>query len=1397
MPPPYPDLRFTRHDGSEGPFRQSFVHLYTDRYGFLWGATLDSVFRFDGHRFQQWPIAGGTSAAFSEDAAGFLWVLTEDELWRFDPQRVIKTRIQVPEFQRGWGTALAHSTEGTWLLTWNGSLYRYSPVEEAFQVWWKSPPHGHMIEARATSKGALWWLTDRALWRFAPTEDHTPRVVEQYPEMTRIKGNALVIESANVESFCIPVQFGVRCTQLNGERFIEHQSDQGCSALALDVKSRLYALCNTEVVAQSNSGVARLDERWELPRKSYGPNQLIQFDSSGMMWIGLGNSFGVFNPKTGGFQDVPVGDENEGGHHLPAPVFATNVMLVDRSNVWFGLNGKGLFRASLAPSPFEHLSPPIGGGAATSPLLRAVFEERDTRSRSLWLADAHERVWSIPIDASGRFGQATSVSVVEPSAQSECRVLARSADGQIMYATQERIYKYSKEENTFNPVHVEWPQSTARPRLCGLHLDKDNRLWTFGDFGIALLEHNGGVGYSAEVHESGLNQQWDLHDQLYEGSDGWWWIPYRNGIKRFDPKQRRWEILSRSSAPLEATWIHQVIEQPAGVFWIATRGGELQRIDLRDGQLKYKSSWQKIEPPSESQSPIRYSVVADTKGFLWLAGGRGLDRYDPVNGRWLHFDSDDGLQQVEFNHGAATLLSDGRLAFVGLNGVTVVYPDRVEQSNAPPTISWQGMQVNGGSLQPVKTSLEFDFNEASLTIHYLALDYDAPRSIRYRYRMKNDAPWIEVGEQRQLHFAGLPVGAYELEVQAAYNHGEWAASGKVLQIAVAPPWYLTWQTWMTSLALVAFSAAGYIRIRNRQQSNLEAEIQSKTRSLRETNATLADRNSALDKSHAELNEQNIRLELALGAREKLFRLVSHEFRTPLTKIAIPLDEMIRNSGDVSGAERLVTMRRSVDRLMEMIDALLDKAKTSSELDTSFEKVSVGNVIVTIAQDFIPVFNSRQQSFEISCDLSPDIEAILTRGSLPIMLNNLLGNASKYTLDGGEIRLRSYLRGDLLVLQVSDTGIGMDETTRAQLHSPFYRGKAAQDSGVNGHGLGLHLVFDVVHRNGGQIQIDSEVGRGTTITICLPITGVSRTCAIEVSTVFAPIDNIPDVLETHGTADRKTLLIVEDDDEICDILTGHFSTIYHCLAATNGNEALSIAADRLPDMILCDIDLPGVNGYDVCMALKGSEQTSHIPIIFLTAYASDRAKLQALRVHGDDYITKPPSIEELSMKIANRLRTRDALLHRAKSGLIPGGIVLPEVATKDQELVAKCVKFKCDLDKALEANYARPEYDVSSLGKSLHRSTRTLQRHMEQYDIGAAPLEYIRDFRLKKAAELLRKNRRVALVATECGLDPKTFSGMFRERYGKSPSEWRKSNLTNAPNECGNAGNVYLPAASAD
>jgi signal transduction histidine kinase/DNA-binding response OmpR family regulator/ligand-binding sensor domain-containing protein len=1406
--PPYPDLRFTRHDGEDGPFRQSFGRLYRDRDGVLWGATLDSAFRFDGHAFEQWPIQGGTSALFSEDARGRLWVVTEQEIWRFDRERVQRTRIALPALRQSWGLWLAHSTNGSWLLASDGRLHHYSERSGTFEPHWQPPAQKYVLEQGSTATGVLWWVTDRALWRFSPAEDRSPRMVQRFSAMPLLRAPMLVIEPGQGvgDRACLALDTGIHCVRSDGAVWIKHSSQAPCTAMQVDAQHRLYALCGETLWSQAKTPAPHLQTRIlqaRLRLQNLAPegNHQLQIDTNGRVWLALGNGFGIFDPRTGAYQAVPVGDEDDTGRRLPAPVFATNKMLADGDGVWFALNGKGLYRAVLSASPFQHWSPPAEAQSPHSPLLRAVYEDRDAQSRHLWLADATSRLWRIAIDATGQLQAGVRVAVVSPSGHSECRALLRAPDGTMLYATQDRLFAYRPQLDAFIPIRVQWPAHGPPMRPCGLHRDAQQRLWMYGAFGIALLHLDGVNGYRAEVYPIAMRSQWELFDPLYEASDGWWWIPSRIGIYRFHPKQHRWQLLSRATVPLASEWIHQILEQPQGLYWVATRGGGLQRLDLTQASaqtaLFNPRRWQVIEVPPESLSPIRYSVLKDQGGSLWLAGGRGLDRYDPRGQHWLHFDASAGLHQIEFNHGAAAALSDGRLVFVGLNGLTLVRPDVIDRPRVAPAPRWRGVQIDGGPLRAAGASIALSDAQRGLTVHYQAVDYASPKGIRYRYRVHPNSSWVEVGDQRRLHLAGLGRGDHTLEVQAAYNNGDWPVHGIRLAIFVASPWYLRWPTWLVAAMFVCMSAAVYVSTRNRQQRKLEADVFNKTRQLRETAAELSASHTqlsashdALQKSHGELREQTQRLELALSARERLFRSVSHEFRTPLTKIVLPLDEMIRRSGDSLATERMRAMRRNAERLRDMVDTLLDKAKAESELPDGYVNVALANEIIALSEDFAAIFAAKGQRFVFDCTIDPNIQARLSQDCLSIILDNLLGNASKYTAESGQIRLLAEIRGNMLMLEVSDTGIGMDAATCARIYSPFFRAQNASTFNASGHGLGLYLVLELVRRHGGDVSVVSAPGQGTTFTVNLPLDAGAEmrfSNAIPDQAVFGlekHTENGAATLENAENAElsidlspsatfKKTLLVVEDEPDIRRMLVERLSETYRCIEAADGAAALKIAPEELPDLILCDIDLPEVNGYDVCMDLKSREQTAHIPVIFLTAYASDSARLQGLRVHGDDYIEKPPSLEELRLRIDNRLRTRDALLSRVRKGNLSHIDMLPDVPTKDQDIVDKALRLKRGLDAQMAMHYRSSEFRVTQLAKNLKLTTKTLQRHMTQYGFGETPQEYMRDYRLRMAAQALHENGKVTGVAEGCGLDPKTFSAFFKKKYGMTPSQWQK------------------------
>lgn len=1383
---PYPDLSFERYENPDGPFGQSFTNLHVDRDGFLWVAAMDTVYRFDGHNFRQWPLAGARGANFSEDLSGRLWVLSEQAIWQFDRERTVRYEIPLPQIPHEFGAALAHGHRGTWLLTTDGQIFEYDERQRRFASRWKPPkPLVNLVSFRGGGE-RLWWLSTSELWTFLPEEDDVPRVVERFPFVPILTADPIAVATPVGDSACMALRSEVHCSSKDGRVQTNYPSASSCNAITHDAKGTVYATCGDSLLALEPTAGSSLTIRAKLPFIARFSRRM-QVDANGMVWITADHHIGIIDPTTGVYQEVVASSIGNDSHALPGPLSITNRLMPDGRGLWIAANGQGLFRARLQASAFEHWKPPsVDDGQA--PLIRTVLEDSPPYRHQLWVTDANTTTWRIPIEPSGHLGIGVAVKVPS-SIFDECRALLRTADGTLLLSTRDQLLAYRDTRESFEPVDVQWPDG-APMEFCGLHQDSRRRIWAYGSFGFALLSRDRRGSYRATVYRMPSLSIHDLFDPLYEDSKGLLWSPTQYGIRLIDPDTHRTRVIARPDVPLAAEWVHQIVEQPSGQYWIATRGGGLQRLDLRNGGSIFDPKrWHSEQPPVDSSSAIRYAMLKDSTGHLWLSGTRGIDRFDPSQRRWQHFGRASGLQQLDFNHGVATRLSDGRLVFGGMNGLTLVNPASPELERKTPRILWQGIQMAGGDLLPTERLLDLPYDLSAFTVHYLALDYDAPNSLRYRYRLHREDKWTEVGDQRRLHFAGLDSGSYRLEVQAAYNDGAWSSDSIVMPIRIASPWYVS------RIAILVYAASAFALFmlyranRNAQQRMLEQivaiktqELTAKTEALAASNVQHAKNNELLRDSQLELLSQKDELKRLLDAREKFFQMFSHEFRTPMTVISMQLEHALSDAGRTRSAlpTRLLSIQRNARRIIGLIETLLDKKRLEDRAGSPLVRIDVAHEARRIVDDFLPIAAHRHQTLAFDCRLEPGARAVLREDCLQIILNNLLSNALKYTPESGRIDAVVRQSQETLVIQVADNGIGIDPADKMRVFLPYFRTKSAANSDIPGQGYGLHLVMDEVARHDGEIDLESTPGVGTVFTVRLPAqmshgAELPSQMAAEISAnTHSSHDSHTFSSDMDDTELRmKTLLIIEDEPEIREILAETLADAYRCVVACDGATAIALVAEESPDLILCDVGLPDMSGFEVCSRLKSDMHTAHIPVVFLTAYSSDESKLQGLRAFGDDYIVKPPSMDELRLRIDNRLRTRDALLARTFSGAGMTPSASPDVTTKDENAVAAAIDFRTKLDAILGRHYTNPDFSVSALASAICCSPRTLQRRMEQYALGATPLEFIRNYRLDKAAALLRAGRRIGEAAEACGLDPRTFSDAFRTRFGMTPSEWKK------------------------
>ncbi|MEM9665774.1 MAG: ATP-binding protein [Bacteroidota bacterium] len=554
----------------------------------------------------------------------------------------------------------------------------------------------------------------------------------------------------------------------------------------------------------------------------------------------------------------------------------------------------------------------------------------------------------------------------------------------------------------------------------------------------------------------------------------------------------------------------------------------------------------------------------------------------------------------------------------------------------------------------------------------------------------------------------------------------------------------------------------------------EAELRAYADNL-ETHVTR--RTADLEASRAQLEAQAEQLREMDALRTRLFANLSHEFRTPLTLLAGPLHE--RTVGTMTPeafAAEVPIMHRNAQRLLRLIEQLLDLSRLEAGRFTLAPvPIDLGTALRDLALPFAPA--AERGGLTLTVEAPASLPAMLDPDALEKVVSNLLSNAVKFTEPGGKVLLTLRTRpmeagAPGAAITVSDTGCGVPAADLPHIFDRFYRVDAPRTHGQGGTGIGLSLAHDLAEQLGGTLEAASTEGFGSVFTLHLPL-GVTET------TPAAPQPESPAVLTSGDGAvrpaettlpaqpvaapDRPRILVIEDNAELRAYIRRHLAPQYATTEAADGHAGLAALHADPPDLVVCDVTMPGLDGFEVCRAIKTNPALNHLPVILLTARASEASRLEGLTHGADDYLTKPFSNDELRARIANLLATRDQLRTRFSAEVMIG---------PDQHVVPSAdAAWLASVSDVVEQHLGDPAFSVGTLADHIGLSSRQLQRRLKQA-VDLSPNQFIRHRRLERARQLLDQQAgTVTEIAYQVGFnDPDYFSRCFREAFGTLPSD---------------------------
>lgn len=775
--------------------------------------------------------------------------------------------------------------------------------------------------------------------------------------------------------------------------------------------------------------------------------------------------------------------------------------------------------------------------------------------------------------------------------------------------------------------------------------------------------------------------------------------------------------------------------------------------------------------------PIYDILIDESADHFWLLGeNSNINAWNRKNNLIRTFGSDDGLPDIGvYGRAKGALLKNG--AFFGSKkGLVLIDPQFDVKENTLTETTISSVKVNHedyhfDALSEERNTLEF--NQNIVAFEFFSQSTALPESTQYRYRLLglyDEWRELNIGD-RKVQFTNLDPGEYSFEISSTNNAGDWGKVSK-FEIKILPPWWRTNFAYLLYVLCVAISIYFIIILRTRNLTKkaefLEKSVQLRTREL------------ALEKE---------KVEKLLSQKNDEFANVSHEFRTPLTLILGPVQRLLsRVSEQDKEAKELNIVQRNGYRLLRMVDQMLN-----------METFRVKSIVKRTPQDFSQIIWLTTEAFQhianeknivLKADRLEKVYFEFTADAFDKIMLNLISNAIKYTPSGGAVMVES-MRTDNneLLVTIEDTGLGIPKDKQIAVFERFQRVIDNESELIVGAGIGLALVKDLVEAHDGHVKLESELGEGTKISIVLPIVNETSYEATEshVNEELAVMELMSITSKDAVSGDEKTainiddtrnsVLIIEDNLDMLGYVKESIESDYHVLTAKNGVEGVELALQHVPDVIISDIMMPKMDGYQVTKKLRESDVTNHIPIILLTAKGDLESRLKGWREKADEYLTKPFSVDELLLRIKNLLDIRNILKKRfAEIALTqPEKSLITEKASEESSQDAEQQKFLENLNEVLESIYSNSEIKVSDISEQIAMSDRQFHRKLKSI-VDLAPSEYLRHFRLNKAKALLIDGKPSNFVTYEVGFSSQSyFSRCFKAQFGVSPSEYVDAN----------------------
>jgi len=1390
----YENIRFERITVEDGLPQSIIKEILQDRQGFMWFATAEGVCKYEGYTFYIYrhdpddstSLAGSDVIGMHEDRNGVLWFATIGGLSKFDRD---KERFTNYKYDRDDPHSISsdevdcidsyryNGKDVLWIGTARG-LNKFDPQSGKFIRY----PHtnlGHpysYVETVLIDTFGMVWIgcADNGVHKFNPETEQYTHYIHDPHNPNSLPGNGVynLFEDRAGTLWVATLGAGYAKFDPENERFISYHHDpEDPTSLASELVAVFFEDRAGRRWIGTTEGLDAFDQEKEQfihykhdpdDRNSISDNNIlcINEDRSGNIWVGTWGGLSIIDFQKNHFSHIRhiPGNKNSLSDNYVTSVYESQHG--GEEVLWIGTKNGGLNKFNRSTGKWScYKHDQKNPNSLINNFVRAICEDH---SGIIWVGNF--------LGGLNRLDPRTG-----------------------------RIKRY--------PYDPQNPNSLTCPSVRSIFEDENGLLW--------IGTQTGGINTFDPMTEKFALVSDKMHViDIYKDRAGDLWFGTMRGLKKYDRvsgKYLTYRHNPQDSTSISSNYIQSIYESKSGEFWVGTVSSGLNRFDRKTGKF--------IHYTTKNGLPNNFigGILEDEQGNLWLSTTKAISKFNPITKKFKNYDFHDGLLSGEFNELSHFRNRNGKMFFGNTEGLNTFYPEDIQDNSYIPPVVITNFRIfnkpvaikkdesaesQSGCVLPGHIStlneLTLSYRESVFSFEFAALNYHSPQKNQYAYKMEGvDPDWVYTDASRRFAtYTNLDPGEYVFKVKGSNNNGVWNDDGTSIKVIITSPWWQTYPAYVFYLFL--FGSILYLTWRA-QLKRIHIKQQLKMAHFQ------AEKLREIDQ-----------------LKSRFFANISHEFRTPLTLITGPVTQLLAGDFADSVKDKFKMILRNSNRLLGLINQILDL----SRLDSGEIKIHAAEFdIAAYLKGLVLSFSSLAERKKISLKLdiqSKNIIGFIDRDKFEKIITNLLSNAFKFTPEGGmvEVKVKAAIpakagiqnnnripdprqmvsrqvRDDnnsqfpspdsgFIEISVHNTGSGIPVDQINKIFDRFYQSRDNYKKDSEGSGIGLALTKELVEVCRGEISVSSIPDKTTTFIVRVPIAKEAFTEAeIVKDSETAPVGGHAaekqypieeEMRVTNSDSSERSavsglrfplILIVEDNPDVRGYICSFMENDYRIINAENGKAGLKKTADKYPDLIISDVMMPEMDGFELCKKIKSNERISHIPVILLTAKADLDSRLEGLEYGADDYINKPFEPDELRIRVKNLIEQRKRL--REKFSLV--------IETNPGEITATSMdeQFLKRLLNVFEDHVAQSDFRTEDFAHEVGMSRSNL--HLKLKALTNQPThEFLRTLRLKRAAQLLKKSAgTVTEIAYAVGFNnPSYFSRIFRQQFGKTPSEFARS-----------------------